>query len=104
MSPIGGIGINLAIQDAVATANVLAAPLARGENPDQLLHRVQERRLFPTRVIQAGQKVAQDNVIGTVLPARQSPAPHGSCGCSTASRCCGEFRGGSSVSACGGRG
>jgi 2-polyprenyl-6-methoxyphenol hydroxylase-like FAD-dependent oxidoreductase len=67
MSPIGGIGINLAVQDAVATANLLAAPLARGENPDQLLHRVQKRRLFATRLIQAGQKLAQDNVIGTVL-------------------------------------
>jgi 2-polyprenyl-6-methoxyphenol hydroxylase-like FAD-dependent oxidoreductase len=67
MSPIGGIGINLAIQDAVAAANILASPLARGENPDPLLHRVQDRRLFPTRVIQAGQKAAQDNVIGTVL-------------------------------------
>jgi 2-polyprenyl-6-methoxyphenol hydroxylase-like FAD-dependent oxidoreductase len=67
MSPIGGIGINLAIQDAVAAANVLADQLARGEDPDQLLHRVQARRLFPTRVIQAGQKLAQDNVIGTVL-------------------------------------
>ena len=67
MSPIGGIGINLAIQDAVATANILAAPLARGDKPDPLLHEVQKRRLFPTRVIQAGQKLAQDNVIGTVL-------------------------------------
>jgi len=67
MSPIGGIGINLAIQDAVAAANVLAGPLARGENPDPLLPKVQKRREFPTRVIQAGQKAAQDNVIGTVL-------------------------------------
>jgi 2-polyprenyl-6-methoxyphenol hydroxylase-like FAD-dependent oxidoreductase len=67
MSPIGGIGINLAIQDAVTTANPLAGPLARGENPDPLLHKVQKRRDFPTRVIQAGQKAAQDNVIGTVL-------------------------------------
>ena len=67
MSPIGGIGINLAIQDAVATANILVAPLARGENPDALLHKVQARRQFPTRVIQAGQKAAQDNIIGTVL-------------------------------------
>jgi 2-polyprenyl-6-methoxyphenol hydroxylase-like FAD-dependent oxidoreductase len=70
MSPIGGIGINLAIQDAVAAANVLAAPLARGEDPDPLLHKVQERRLFPTRVIQAGQKLAQDSVIGAVLSGR----------------------------------
>jgi 2-polyprenyl-6-methoxyphenol hydroxylase-like FAD-dependent oxidoreductase len=67
MSPIGGIGINLAIQDAVAAANALAGPLARGENPDPLLHKVQKRREFPTRVIQRGQKAAQDNVIGTVL-------------------------------------
>ncbi len=67
MSPIGGIGINLAIQDAVAAANVLAGPLARGEYPDPLLRKVQDRRLFPTRVIQAGQKLAQDNVIGAVL-------------------------------------
>lgn len=70
MSPIGGIGINLAIQDAVAAANMLAAPLARGEDPDPLLHKVQDRRLFPTRVIQAGQKLAQDSVIGAVLSGR----------------------------------
>ena len=67
MSPIGGIGINLAIQDAVAAANALAAPLAGGDNPDRLLQKVQDRREFPTRVIQAGQRLAQDNVIGTVL-------------------------------------
>ena len=67
MSPIGGIGINLAIQDAVAAANTLAGPLARGEAPDPLLPRVQKRRLLPTRIIQAGQKAAQDNVIGAVL-------------------------------------
>src|SRR5690606_2881864 len=64
MSPIGGIGINLSIQDAVAAANVLAGPLARGEAPDPLLHKVQERRLLPTRIIQRGQKLAQDNIIG----------------------------------------
>ncbi|KRA84582.1 monooxygenase [Altererythrobacter sp. Root672] len=67
MSPIGGIGINLAIQDAVAAANILAGPIARGEYPDPLLAKVQARREFPTRVIQAGQKFAQDNVIGAVL-------------------------------------
>jgi 2-polyprenyl-6-methoxyphenol hydroxylase-like FAD-dependent oxidoreductase len=70
MSPIGGIGINLAIQDAVAAANALAGPLARGEDVDPLLHEVQDRRMFPTRVIQAGQKAAQDNVIGRVLKSR----------------------------------
>jgi 2-polyprenyl-6-methoxyphenol hydroxylase-like FAD-dependent oxidoreductase len=56
MSPVGGIGINLAIQDAVAAANVLAGPLARGEDPDALLAKVQKRREFPTKVIQAGQR------------------------------------------------
>ena len=67
MSPIGGIGINLAIQDAVAAANLLAAPLAQGDGVDDLLEQVQRRRLFPTRVIQAGQKAAQDGIIGRLL-------------------------------------
>ncbi|MEO6113476.1 MAG: FAD-dependent oxidoreductase [Sphingomicrobium sp.] len=67
MSPAGGIGINLAVQDAVAAANILAAPLARGANVDGLLAKVQKRRLWPTRVIQAGQKAAQDRIIGRVL-------------------------------------
>lgn len=78
MSPIGGIGINLAVQDAVAAANILAGPLARGADPDPLLGRVQERRLFPTRVIQAAQKAAQDNVIGTIMsgkPIARAPWP-----------------------------
>ena len=77
MSPIGGIGINLAIQDAVAAANILAAPLARGEQVDPLLQRVEKRRLFPTRVIQAFQKAAQDRIIGRLLqpgePIRKAP-------------------------------
>jgi 2-polyprenyl-6-methoxyphenol hydroxylase-like FAD-dependent oxidoreductase len=67
MSPIGGIGINLAIQDAVAAANILAGPLARGDEVDPLLHLVQDRRQLPTRIIQAGQKAAQDRVIGRLL-------------------------------------
>ncbi len=79
MSPIGGIGINLAIQDAVAAANALAGPLARGETVNPLLARVQKRRLFPTRVIQQAQKLAQDNVIGRLLqpgePLRNAPLP-----------------------------
>jgi len=78
MSPIGGIGINLAIQDAVAAANILAGPLSRGENADPLLARVQKRREWPTRVIQRGQKLAQDNVIGAVLsgrPIERAPLP-----------------------------
>jgi 2-polyprenyl-6-methoxyphenol hydroxylase-like FAD-dependent oxidoreductase len=79
MSPIGGVGINLAIQDAVAAANVLAGPLAQGKTVDGLLERVQKRRLFPTRVVQRGQKFVQDNVIGRLLgeggPITQAPLP-----------------------------
>ena len=67
MSPIGGIGINLAIQDAVAAANIVAGPLARGQDVDPLLQKVQQRRLLPTRIIQGFQKIAQDNVIGRLL-------------------------------------
>jgi 2-polyprenyl-6-methoxyphenol hydroxylase-like FAD-dependent oxidoreductase len=55
MSPAGGIGINLAIQDAVATANLLAGALREGRLTDALVARVQKRREFPTRVTQAVQ-------------------------------------------------
>jgi 2-polyprenyl-6-methoxyphenol hydroxylase-like FAD-dependent oxidoreductase len=77
MSPVGGIGINLAIQDAVAAANFLAGPLAAGDDVDPLLRKVQDRRLFPTRIIQGAQKLAQDRVIGRLLgrtePIRKAP-------------------------------
>jgi 2-polyprenyl-6-methoxyphenol hydroxylase-like FAD-dependent oxidoreductase len=53
MSPAGGVGINLAIQDAVATANLLAEPLREGRVTEALLAQVQQRREFPTRVTQA---------------------------------------------------
>ena len=53
MSPAGGVGINLAIQDAVASANMLAEPLKEGRVTEALLDRVQRRREFPARVIQA---------------------------------------------------
>ena len=79
MSPIGGIGINLAIQDAVAAANALAGPLVQGHDVDGLLQRVQKRRLFPTRVVQRGQKIVQDQVIGRLLeegdPITKAPLP-----------------------------
>jgi 2-polyprenyl-6-methoxyphenol hydroxylase-like FAD-dependent oxidoreductase len=55
MSPAGGVGINLAIQDAVATANLLAEPLRQGRVTEAMLVRVQRRREFPTRVTQAVQ-------------------------------------------------
>src|SRR5438309_5319536 len=63
MSPVGGVGINLAVQDAVAAANALAGPLARGEDIDPLLHQVEDRRMFPTRVIQRVQKAVHDRVL-----------------------------------------
>lgn len=74
MSPIGGIGINLAIQDAVAAANLLSAPLQRGAQVDDLLAGVQRRRLLPTRIIQAGQKLAQDRVLSSLLARREGLA------------------------------
>jgi 2-polyprenyl-6-methoxyphenol hydroxylase-like FAD-dependent oxidoreductase len=63
MSPVGGVGINLAIQDAVATANLLAKPLARPGNADGELHRVQKRRMLPLRLIQAGQRLAHESLL-----------------------------------------
>jgi 2-polyprenyl-6-methoxyphenol hydroxylase-like FAD-dependent oxidoreductase len=63
MSPVGGVGINLAIQDAVAAANILADPLAAGRDVDPMLKKVQERRLFPTRIIQAVQRAVHERVL-----------------------------------------
>jgi len=63
MSPVGGVGINLAIQDAVAAANILAGPLASGSGVDSLLPLVQHRREFPTKVIQAVQKAVHNRVL-----------------------------------------
>lgn len=67
MSPIGGIGVNLAVQDAVAAANILAEGLATGRPVDSLLHRVQHKRLWPVRVVQLGQGIVQDRVIGRLI-------------------------------------
>ncbi len=67
MSPIGGVGINLAIQDAVAAANILAAPMALGADPDPLLQQVQDRRLPPARWTQRLQLVLQNRVIAPLL-------------------------------------
>ncbi len=67
MSPIGGIGINLAIQDAVAAANILGTKLLRGVPTDNDLQAVQRRRMFPTRATQRLQVFLQDHVILRVL-------------------------------------
>lgn len=69
MSPVGGVGINLAIQDAVAAANLLAEPLRAGRLVEADLARVQARRMFPVRVTQALQRVIQSRVIATSLRA-----------------------------------
>jgi len=67
MSPIGGVGINLAIQDAVAAANILGLKLAAGKLSDNDLHAVEQRREFPTRATQRLQVMLQNNVIQRVL-------------------------------------
>jgi len=69
MSPIGGVGVNLAVQDAIAAANILAAPLREGRLTSDHLARVQRRRTFPMKVIQAIQVGVQQNVIDKILAA-----------------------------------
>jgi 2-polyprenyl-6-methoxyphenol hydroxylase-like FAD-dependent oxidoreductase len=67
MSPVGGVGINLAIQDAVAAANSVAGPLARGEPIDPLLEKVQKRRMLPVRVTQAAQKAVHNRLLKPLI-------------------------------------
>lgn len=74
MSPIGGVGINLAIQDSIAAANRLAPVMARGQTvSERLLQEIQLRRLPAVKKIQAMQVAAQNNVISTVLAAKSEP-------------------------------
>jgi 2-polyprenyl-6-methoxyphenol hydroxylase-like FAD-dependent oxidoreductase len=75
MSPVGGVGINLAIQDAVAAANALTGPLRAGRVTDEDLARVQERREMPTRLTQWLQVRIQNNVIKSVLATAETPEP-----------------------------
>jgi len=67
MSPIGGVGINLAVQDAVAAANILAAPMVAGEDPDPLLHKVHDRRIRAVKLTQGMQRMIQDTIIAPLL-------------------------------------
>jgi 2-polyprenyl-6-methoxyphenol hydroxylase-like FAD-dependent oxidoreductase len=67
MSPVGGVGINLAIQDAVAAANLLAEPLREGRVTDADLAKVQARRAWPTQLTQRVQLLVQNRVISHVL-------------------------------------
>ena len=75
MSPVGGVGINLAIQDAVATANILAHPLSENYVSVSYLQKVQWRREFPTQVTQSGQVLVQERVLSAVLVSEQQVRP-----------------------------
>ncbi|MEE6178622.1 FAD-dependent oxidoreductase [Mycobacterium sp. 050134] len=74
MSPVGGVGINLAVADAVATARILAAPLRSGRVSTRQLARVQLRRWLPTAVLQAAQRMIHANVIAAAV----AESDHGS--------------------------
>ncbi|MEZ5817704.1 MAG: FAD-dependent oxidoreductase [Hyphomicrobiaceae bacterium] len=73
MSPIGGVGINLAIQDAVAAANAVAEPLRAGRLSDAHLQSVQRRRRFPTWATQTLQVAAQNHIIDPILNSSAPP-------------------------------
>ncbi|MBR1280586.1 FAD-dependent oxidoreductase [Bradyrhizobium sp. AUGA SZCCT0177] len=73
MSPMGGVGVNLAVQDAVATANLLAAKLVNGCPPEDELDAVRQRREFPVRMTQRMQVVAQDNIVSAALKPGNKP-------------------------------
>jgi 2-polyprenyl-6-methoxyphenol hydroxylase-like FAD-dependent oxidoreductase len=75
MSPIGGVGINLAVADAVAAANILAEPLRGRAVTTEDLAAVQRRRMLPTRIIQAVQVILQNRIIGPALKGGPRPRP-----------------------------
>jgi 2-polyprenyl-6-methoxyphenol hydroxylase-like FAD-dependent oxidoreductase len=75
MSPIGGVGVNLAVQDAVAAANRLAAPLKAGTASDDDLRGIQARRSFPVRFTQALQLIMQKRILSPALASTQRPKP-----------------------------
>jgi 2-polyprenyl-6-methoxyphenol hydroxylase-like FAD-dependent oxidoreductase len=67
MSPIGGVGVNVAVQDAIAAANILAAPLRDGRLSNDHLDQVQRRRTMPMKVIQRMQLTVQNRLIDPLL-------------------------------------
>jgi 2-polyprenyl-6-methoxyphenol hydroxylase-like FAD-dependent oxidoreductase len=73
MSPVGGVGVNLAVQDAVATANLLAAKLVSGCPSEDELDSVRRRREFPMRMTQAMQVMVQNNIISAALKPGSRP-------------------------------
>src|SRR5262249_26211265 len=74
MSPVGGVGINYAIQDAVVAANLLAGPLKTGQIQEAHLAEVQRQRQWPTRVIQSMQSFMQERLIARALLSQQTPS------------------------------
>ncbi|ORV54887.1 hypothetical protein AWC05_13430 [Mycobacterium florentinum] len=77
MSPVGGVGINLAVADAVATARLLAGPLHAGRLTTRELLRVQVRRWIPTAIIQAVQRTIHAQVVADVVAGNDGDAPRG---------------------------
>jgi 2-polyprenyl-6-methoxyphenol hydroxylase-like FAD-dependent oxidoreductase len=75
MSPVGGVGINLAVQDAVATANILAKPLMEKRVTLDDLRKVQRRREFPTRFTQRIQVIVQNQILKPLLSSHEIPKP-----------------------------
>jgi len=75
MSPVGGVGINLAVQDAVAAANRLAAPLKAHTVSDDDLRAIEARRTLPVRLTQRIQLAMQNRIIGRALASTQRPKP-----------------------------
>jgi 2-polyprenyl-6-methoxyphenol hydroxylase-like FAD-dependent oxidoreductase len=75
MSPVGGVGINLAIQDAVATAHLLAGPLRRGRPAKSDLARVQARRWLPTVLVQGLQRIMHSKVMRPVMEGERNGPP-----------------------------
>src|ERR1700742_1421287 len=75
MSPVGGVGVNIAVQDAVATANLLAAKLVHGCPSEEELGAVGERREFPMRMTQRMQVIVQNNIISVALKGDRTMTP-----------------------------
>jgi 2-polyprenyl-6-methoxyphenol hydroxylase-like FAD-dependent oxidoreductase len=75
MSPVGGVGVNLAVQDAIAAANILCPALTAGPPSLDDLRKVQKRREFPTRLTQAAQVAVQNRVLAPLLASRRAMQP-----------------------------
>jgi 2-polyprenyl-6-methoxyphenol hydroxylase-like FAD-dependent oxidoreductase len=75
MSPIGGVGVNIAVQDAVAAANRLAAPLKAGTASDDDLRAIEQRRTFPVRFTQGIQLTMQNRLVRPMLAGTARPKP-----------------------------